>query len=462
MSTRCWMIGSVASSLSIVAAIVSRSASFWPRWPSSEASLARYSSVCLSRNCCCMATSVGACARRRLKCVFRIVTVAQRCAQSRNVQLRGNEIASDMLLLRLRHGRIEFDQHVTRLDALAIADMNGAHDAGFEGLYQLNAAARDDFSGCRRHDIDMPKRCPDQRQAEERDDGRADRVANRRRRRLDDLQCRRQEGELIRFRRSRGNGNEMTFLVAAIAALADFMDATLHSVERRIAPAPANQFVVSAILDEAAMVERQDAVGEANRGQAVGDDENRAPCGDLRHVLLDDPLAFIVERARRFVKDQDPRLAQECARNRNALALAAGQAAAAFADDRVVALGQLQDEVVSAGERSRSDHAVDRHAGLGKRDVVADRTVEQNVLLQHDAQLAAQPRAVHHGEIDAVDEHASALGDVETLDELGERALSRAGWADNADNLASRNAETDVVQHLRPVDAIAKVSRAQT
>ena len=72
------------------------------------------------------------------------------------------------------------------------------------------------------------------------------------------------------------------------------------------------------------MVERQDAVGEANGGQAVGDDENRAPCGDLRHVLLDDPLAFIIERACSFVEDQDPWLAQECTTNRNALALAAG------------------------------------------------------------------------------------------------------------------------------------------
>ena len=64
--------------------------------------------------------------------------------------------------------------------------------------------------------------------------------------------------------------------------------------------------------------------------------------------------------------------------------------------------------------------------------------------------------AVHHGEIDAVDEHTSALGDVKALHKLGERTLSRAGWADNANNLARGNAETHVVQHLRPVDAIAK------
>ena len=69
-----------------------------------------------------------------------------------------------MLLLRRRHGGIEFDQHVTRLDALAVANVNGAYDAGLEGLYQLDAAARDDFAGRRRDNIDMPEGCPDQRQ----------------------------------------------------------------------------------------------------------------------------------------------------------------------------------------------------------------------------------------------------------------------------------------------------------
>ena len=62
----------------------------------------------------------------------------------------------------------------------------------------------------------------------------------------------------------------MTFLwsIAACdhAALADFMDATLQSVERRVAAARANQFVVSAVLDEAPTVEGQDAVSEANGG----------------------------------------------------------------------------------------------------------------------------------------------------------------------------------------------------
>ena len=97
---------------------------------------------------------------------------------------------------------------------------------------------------------------------------------------------------------------------AAIAALTDFMDAALHSMERRIATTPAHQLVVRAIFDETAMLERQDAVGEPDRRQTVGHDENRTPSGHLRHVSLNDPLAFIVEGASRFIKDQRFWLAQ--------------------------------------------------------------------------------------------------------------------------------------------------------
>ena len=116
--------------------------------------------------------------------------------------------------------------------------------------------------------------------------------------------------------------------------------------------------------------------------------------------------------------------------------------AAALADDRVVALGQLQDELVCAGQLRRGDDALHRHGRVGERDVVAHRTVEQHVLLQHDADLAPQPGGVDHREIDAVDQHAPALRHVEPLDQLGERALARARRADDADDLAGRHAES--------------------
>src|SRR6516162_11770516 len=51
---------------------------------------------------------------------------------------------------------------------------------------------------------------------------------------------------------------------------------------------------------------------------------------------------------------------------------------------------------------------------------------------------------------------APALRDVKALDQLGERAFARTRRADDADDLPGRHAETEIVQNLRPIDAVAK------
>jgi hypothetical protein len=104
----------------------------------------------------------------------------------------------------------------------------------------------------------------------------------------------------------------------------------------------------------------------------VGYDENGAPRSDLRHVLLNDTFTFVVERTGGFVENKDTRLTQQRAGNGNTLPLAAGEATAALLDDRVVAIRQFQDEIVSTGELGRSDHAVNRHARFGERYIVAN------------------------------------------------------------------------------------------
>ncbi len=116
--------------------------------------------------------------------------------------------------------------------------------------------------------------------------------------------------------------------MTAFADFADFfMDATLDSIEVCVASTGPYQFVVGAIFDETSTVERQDAVGKANGGQTVGDNEHCAPLSDLRHVLLDDALALIVKRARGFVENHDAWIAHQRSSNRDALALTAGKAA---------------------------------------------------------------------------------------------------------------------------------------
>src|SRR5947199_344476 len=80
-------------------------------------------------------------------------------------------------------------------------------------------------------------------------------------------------------------------------------------------------------------LQRDDTVGGAHGGKPMSDDQHRASFGDLLHVVLDDPLALVVQRAGRLVEDQDARVGGERAGNRDTLALAAGQRRAALADD---------------------------------------------------------------------------------------------------------------------------------
>src|SRR5215468_3416446 len=124
-----------------------------------------------------------------------------------------------------------------------------------------------------------------------------------------------------RRRSCRRSGKASTFF------LADFMQATLEAVEGGIAAALLDQLVVRAVLGDAAALDGDDAVGRPDRRQPVGDNEHRPAARDLRHVLMDDALALVVERAGRLVEDQDARIGHQGAGNGDALALAARQAA---------------------------------------------------------------------------------------------------------------------------------------
>src|SRR5882757_9952124 len=170
----------------------------------------------------------------------------------------------------------------------------------------------------------------------------------------------------LRLSCARRNGMTRRMGSAGMAGLADFMDACLQPMQRCIAAGGLDQRVVGPVLDQAAALERDDAIRRPHGREPVRNDQNRPPPGDLFHVLLDDALALIVEGARRLVEDQDARVGDERAGNRDALALAAGQGGAALADDGVVALGELEDEIVRSRKARRRDDALHRHRRIGE------------------------------------------------------------------------------------------------
>ena len=120
-----------------------------------------------------------------------------------------------------------------------------------------------------------------------------------------------------------------------ILAHSDLDLRTFHELqlrEMRVEAILAQQRLVRADRVDASALEHDDAVGVAHGGEAMGDDERRAAAREMLEGLRDLALAFGVERARRFVEQQDRAVGEERARDRDALPLAAGELDAALAE----------------------------------------------------------------------------------------------------------------------------------
>src|SRR5499426_3030907 len=77
----------------------------------------------------------------------------------------------------------------------------------------------------------------------------------------------------------RRNGMTCRIGVMGVAGSADLMNTCLQAVQRCIAAAGLDQRVMGAILDQAAALERDDAIGRPHGREPMRDDQNRPPLG---------------------------------------------------------------------------------------------------------------------------------------------------------------------------------------
>src|SRR5690242_21571667 len=80
-----------------------------------------------------------------------------------------------------------------------------------------------------------------------------------------------------------------------------------------------------------------------------------------------------IKRARRLVENEQYSVFQKCARDREALALSAGEARSAFADLGVVSLRQSHNELMRMGGRSCGDDIGAARIETAIGNVVSDR-----------------------------------------------------------------------------------------
>ncbi len=195
----------------------------------------------------------------------------------------------------------------------------------------------------------------------------------------------------------------------------------------------------------AAPIQPDHSVGRPRERLGVRDEDRRTALHQAAQAVHQLRLALGVEARRGLVEHEDRRIAQQRARDADALALAAGEAGALRPELGVIALRQLADELVRRRRaRGPLDLLVARLDPVG--DVLAHAAGEQDGVLEHDRHLLAHPgqRAVAH--VAAVDRRRALRRVVEARDERAERRLAGARGAHDRHARAGRHVQRDIAQ----------------
>src|SRR5690554_6817212 len=159
--------------------------------------------------------------------------------------------------------------------------------------------------------------------------------------------------------------------------------AGLHTPQLRVDTIVCEQGLVAAGLYDLSFIKHVDLVRVANRRQAVGDNHGRAICADVFERALNRGLGLVVDRGGRLVEDKHRRVLEDCAGDRDALALAAGELLSAFTDKGVVALRERHDKIMRFGSDRGALYLLEGSVRAAVGDVLAHRTVEQEYILRH-------------------------------------------------------------------------------
>jgi len=137
-----------------------------------------------------------------------------------------------------------------------------------------------------------------------------------------------------------------------------------------------HQFLVRAALGDLAVLENEDLIRVTDRGESVSDDKRCAAFHQRVEAVLDHRLGFAIERRCGLVEDENPRIGHDGAGDGNALFLAAGEAHASLAHDRVVLVGESLGKFVDVCDMCGLQHVLARGLRIAEGDVVVDRFSE--------------------------------------------------------------------------------------
>ena len=198
------------------------------------------------------------------------------------------------------------------------------------------------------------------------------------------------------------------------------------------------------------VIENEDPVRRADARSSLRNDEDGHAAFQRVHRLAELQVRREIQRAGRIVHDENLRLLHQCAGDGQPLPLSAGEIASVLLDGRVEAAGFAVDHLGGLRGFRRRHQLLVRGVLIAPAEIVADRSLEQDCLLRHDADPAGEDPVGISGNRTAVDLHRSLRRVVEPRDQIRQRRLAAARAADDADGLTPPDREVKVRNRLAP------------
>ncbi len=193
------------------------------------------------------------------------------------------------------------------------------------------------------------------------------------------------------------------------------------------------------VLGDFSFIEDDDAVRVAHGGKAMRDDDRRAIFGKSRKRFPHAFLRLRIERRRRFIQNDEGRIFEKYARNRNALLLPAGEFHAALADGCIVAAGERFDKESRRRPLRRFSYFHTRRIFFSVSDIFGDAVGKKKYVLLHDTDMPPQIFLRQFPNIRAADGNFSPRGIVETKEKRNQRRFPGARFPDKGRRLPRFN-----------------------
>src|SRR3989344_607136 len=235
----------------------------------------------------------------------------------------------------------------------------------------------------------------------------------------------------------------------------EFVEVAVHTVS------DSQELRVGTAFGNDAVLQNQDEVGLAHRGEAVRDDEGR-PFG---HELIkgggDVLLRLGIKCGGRFVENQDARVPQHCSSYRHALLLPHRELDASLPHHGLVFLRKCRDKLVDVGVLGHLRYSLMCSVKAAVLDVRLDALVEEGDFLRHHSDTRAQLGQVPVARLDAVYRDAAFRGEVVTRDKLRDGALTGTRLPYKRDRCARSGLETCALKNHRLPVLVTEVHIAE-